>query len=193
MASAVEVSEDFHPESLDKEIHNDAHDVYILCDYLPLFPKSKPLFKVTVTTGYMSWEPTTKEKRGSIKAKRHSLKGKRSSSKQSINDDEEYIKMRESILRRGGLFISLDDIVGCDCMKGMESGDCSAYLTVYAYPRRKKIGSRRTVRKRETLTLMFNSCDTYDGNLKEAKKWKKVIVCLLKKIRISDLQGREKH
>ena len=31
------------------------------------------------------------------------------------------------------------DIIGCDCMKGKSTGDTSAYLTIYAYPHKKKI------------------------------------------------------
>ena len=198
MASVVEVSEQQGTERLDKmseqcsteriDNDNDSHEVYILSDYLALFPKTNPLYKVTLTYGYISWEPTTRT-RGSVKARRNSFKGKRSSSKQSLNDDENYIKTRQSILRKGGLFISLDDVVGCDCMKGKEPSDCSTYLTIYAYPHKKKIGLRRTTRKRETLTLIFNNCNTYENNMKDAEKWRKVITCLLKKISIKNMQG----
>jgi hypothetical protein len=174
---------------------NEVFETHLLCEHLPLYPKTKPLYRVVLTAKYLSMELTELDKRSSIKARplkarKLSLKGRRSSSQQSVSDDSVSSETRQAVINKGGLFISLDDIIGSDCMKGKTEDDKHAYLTVYAYPHKKKMASKRTIRKRETLTLIFNNCDSYEDNMNEARKWMTVVQCLSKRINIGDIRGK---
>ena len=175
---------------------DDVFETYLLCEHLPLYPKANPLYQVTLATRYLSMELTELAKRSSvkarpIKARKQSLKGRRSSSLQSVSDDSMSSETRQAVIGKGGLFLSMDDIIGCDCMKGKTEDDKQAYLTVYAYPHKKKLASKRTIRKRETLTLIFNNCDSYDANMKEARMWMNALQCLAKRVDISNIHGKK--
>ena len=86
---------------------------------------------------------------------------------------------------------SLDfkDIIGCDCMKGRLNDDTSAYLTIYAYPHKKKIIGKKTARARETLIICFNRKNSFDENWNDVKVWKKAITALLDGVSITSMQG----
>lgn len=105
--------------------------------------------------------------------------------------------------------ISLEDIIGCRCLRSkrkktagsacacsslpgaeplkvvdensgeQDETDVSAYLYIYAYVLKK---GRRGNNKRErtSITLRFRSYDQYDYNNKEAQKWRSKIKLLLK-------------
>ncbi len=87
------------------------------------------------------------------------------------------------------IFLSLKDIIGCDCFKGQREDDTNAYLTVYAYPHKKKFASKKTARSRQTVTLTYDKQNTFQDNLKEAEKWKIAITALLRGIQLQNSQG----
>lgn len=77
-----------------------------------------------------------------------------------------------------GSSIEISDTVGCDCLRGKkESDSVAAYFVIYSYTRSKK--STKGCRKRETLTLKFDHCPTYDENQEEAQRWKTAITSLI--------------
>jgi hypothetical protein len=84
---------------------------------------------------------------------------------------------------------SFKDIIGCDCMKGKTEDDSASYLTIYAYPHKKKFASKKTSRKRQTITIMFKSHTQLSENEKDSFLWWTVVKCLLKKVPISPSQG----
>ncbi|KAL1129400.1 hypothetical protein AAG570_013927 [Ranatra chinensis] len=105
--------------------------------------------------------------------------------------------------------ISLEDIVGCRCMrsKRFDSAKCgwhpgprrrnqskvvdensteqrdetdtSAFLYIYAYVLKKSKVKMTKRRERMVLTLRFYSYDRYEDNIREAQKWKVTIKFLL--------------
>lgn len=84
--------------------------------------------------------------------------------------------------------LTFADIIGCDCLKGQTDKDTNAYLTVYAYPHRKKFASKKTLRQRQILTVAFESKNTFDENCKEANKWRLLIMSLVRNLRV-DMAG----
>ena len=76
------------------------------------------------------------------------------------------------------------DIIGCDCLKGKSANDANAYLTVYAYPHRRKFASKKTLRQRQILTVAFESRNSFEENCKEANKWKLLIMSLVRDIHV---------
>uniref|UniRef100_A0A1B6DK62 sphingosine kinase n=2 Tax=Clastoptera arizonana TaxID=38151 RepID=A0A1B6DK62_9HEMI len=112
--------------------------------------------------------------------------------------------------------ISLNDIIGCRCMRSKrrseqscachpsssrnndprvvdensldkDESDISAYLYIYAYVLKNyKVKSGRK-RERMTITLRFRSYDRYEDNMKEAQKWKSSINHLIKSQYITNL------
>lgn len=107
--------------------------------------------------------------------------------------------------------ISLNDIIGCRCMRSKKrnAGSCvchpgasrnhlravesseniqpydehdtSVYLYIYAYPMKKPRVKGAKRRERSTLTLRFRSFDKYEDNLREASRWRLAIKCLIAK------------
>ena len=78
--------------------------------------------------------------------------------------------------------LSFSDILGCDCMKGKSKEDTNAYITVYAYPHRKKFASKKTVRRRQAFTFAFDSKDSFVDNSKDAEPWRNLIMYLSRNI-----------
>ena len=85
--------------------------------------------------------------------------------------------------------LSLIDIVGCDCMRGKNEEDTSAYLTVYAYPHKKKFASKKTARSRQPITLAFDKSSSYNENSRGAEQWRVAITALLRGVNITRSQG----
>ncbi len=81
------------------------------------------------------------------------------------------------------------DIIGCDCLKGKDDTDTCAYLVIYAYPHRKKLTSRKTSRRRETVTLTFDHKGTYAENQAAANAWRVMIKALLEGIHLRNISG----
>ena len=76
-------------------------------------------------------------------------------------------------------------------MKGKTNDDKNAYLTIYAYPHKKKFASKKTVRQRQTLTLTFSEHNTHSDNERDAMRWRDVLWCLIKKVPLSSTQGKD--
>ncbi|ELT99919.1 hypothetical protein CAPTEDRAFT_126517 [Capitella teleta] len=83
----------------------------------------------------------------------------------------------------------MKDVIGCDCMKGKMDSDPKSYLTVYAYPHKKKFASKKTTRKRQTVIIVFGKSQSRAENEEESKLWWKVIKCILSNVPISPGQG----
>ena len=130
----------------------------LLQDNFSLYPKDKPVYKVTCTSVNISCVPA-----GSIDSK---------------DADKKTITFNYA------------DIVGCDCLKGKKAEDTNAYLVLYCYPHKKKIASKKTSRKRQTLTLTFHKKKTYSENLTSAQKWKHIITALVKGVKIGSVEGK---
>ena len=77
------------------------------------------------------------------------------------------------------------DILGCECMKGKSAQDVNAYITVYAYPHKKKFASKKTVRQRQTLTFSFDLKSSFAENSNDAEPWVKLINCLAKNVTVN--------
>jgi len=60
----------------------------------------------------------------------------------------------------------------------VEAGDCSAYLSVYAFVL-KNVGTKNEKRDKMTVTLRFRNFSNYDENSRVAAKWKLAIKSLL--------------
>jgi len=60
----------------------------------------------------------------------------------------------------------------------VEAGDCSAYLSVYAFVL-KNVGTKNEKRDKMTVTLRFRNFSNYDENIRVAAKWKLAIKSLL--------------
>ena len=83
----------------------------------------------------------------------------------------------------------LRDIVGCDCLRGRDSIDFRAYITFYAYPRKKKPLSKRFIRKRQPLVFTIYKQRTYEENLRTAEQWRLAVACLLRGVSITGTEG----
>jgi len=78
-----------------------------------------------------------------------------------------------------------NDIVGCDCQRGISDEDLSVYLVVYAYPRQQSSDSDFVAcRTRLNLNLRFDKCASYEENCQEASVWRAVISCLIRNVDI---------
>ncbi len=130
----------------------------LLEDNFSLYPKDKPIYKVTCSSISISCVPA-----GSTDSK--------DADKKTIT-------------------FNYTDIVGCDCLKGKKSEDKNAYLVLYCYPHKKKIASKKTSRKRQTLTLTFDKKNTYSENLTQAQKWKHIVTALVKGMNIGSVEGK---
>ena len=86
------------------------------------------------------------------------------------------------------LVIDFKDIVGCDCLKGKAVTDTNGYLALYSYPKRRKLASKKTVRRREVVTLTFSNHDTYENNIQEAARWKTIMIAALQRL-TENIQG----
>ena len=75
--------------------------------------------------------------------------------------------------------IDFNDIVGCDCLKGIRGMDTNAYVAIYSYPHCRKIVSKKTVRRRAVVTLTFSKHENYEGNSREAERWRVTLKALL--------------
>lgn len=126
----------------------------LLTGEFSLYPKSKSLYNISLTSSHIHCVPCAKE-----------------SSKKSI------------------ITLSMKDIVGCECMKGKTEDDVCSYLAIYAYPHKKKFASKKTQRRRQSVTITFAAHATRQENEKESTVWRNVIKCLLKKIPITSSQG----
>ena len=110
--------------------------------------------------------------------------------------------------------ISLNDIIGCRCMrsKRQSAGSCacrpgasksqlklvesteviqsldeydtSAYLYIYAYTLKKARVKSARRREKTTITLRFRSFDRYEDNFREASRWRLAIKCLVFRVLI---------
>lgn len=60
----------------------------------------------------------------------------------------------------------------------VEAGDCSAYLSVYAFVL-KNVGAKNEKRDKMTVTLRFRNFSSYDENSRIATKWRLAIKLLL--------------
>ncbi|XP_034943663.1 sphingosine kinase 1-like [Chelonus insularis] len=110
--------------------------------------------------------------------------------------------------------ITLNDIIGCRCMRSkrkatascacrptiskpqmrvVESNenyhvwdelDTSAYLYIYTYTLKKARVKGARRREKTTITLRFRSFDKYEDNLREASRWRLAIKCLVNKVPI---------
>ena len=87
---------------------------------------------------------------------------------------------------------SFRDIIGCDCLRGKNEGDDNAYLVLYIYPHKKKLASKKTTRRRVTLTLMFDQMMSYVENQEAANKWKIMIKAILQGLQIRSINGKSK-
>ena len=85
---------------------------------------------------------------------------------------------------------SFRDIIGCDCLRGKTDGDGYAYLVLYIYPHRKKLTSKKTARRRTTLTLTFDQMTSYAENQEAAQKWNLMIQAILEGLQIRSIDGK---
>lgn len=85
--------------------------------------------------------------------------------------------------------IKFADIIGCDCMRGKSADSNSSHLNIYAYPHRKKIVGKSTIRKRKLITLVFNQSQTFEENHKESSRWQLVLAHLIRNVDIRTVQG----
>ena len=85
---------------------------------------------------------------------------------------------------------SFRDIIGCDCLRGKTDGDGNAYLVLYIYPHKRKLASKKTTRRRVTLTLMFDQMMSYAENQEAANKWKIMIQAILQGLQIQSINGK---
>ena len=86
--------------------------------------------------------------------------------------------------------VYLSDVIGCDKLKGNTESDTKAYIALYHYPHKKKLFSKKTVRKREVVTFGVNVHQTFEENCQIADQWKTVINCLLGGILVSPQTGK---
>lgn len=91
--------------------------------------------------------------------------------------------------RKGGVFektINIADVIGCHCMKERSNAEDGiigkdAYFCVYTYSLQKKTFSLKTFRRhRDMAVFKVNLHETFEENLKEAKKWKAFIVAAIR-------------
>lgn len=83
------------------------------------------------------------------------------------------------------IILHLRDIIGCDCLKGKDPNDTNGYLALYSYPLRRKLTSKKSIRKREVVTITFSQNQSYDVNIQEAARWKAVISGILQEMTIT--------
>ena len=84
-----------------------------------------------------------------------------------------------------------DDIVGCECQRGVSDDELSVYLVVYAYPRQQSSDSDfAACRTRVNLNLRFDKGTNYDENFQEASLWKAIISCLVRDVDIDPMIGK---
>lgn len=101
-----------------------------------------------------------------------------------------YNSLLEKNARQKYSCLLLRDVIGCDYRRGKSNTDNSAYLTIYAYPHKKKLIGKKTSRTRETLTLDFSHKNSFEDNQRDAKNWKQAITALINGITITDIQGK---
>lgn len=142
-------------------------DNFILEGQFTINHKSKPIYTVRVSlTGILYYETSSSSRHGTPNGV------------SSVADAG----------RVSGERISFDDAVGCDCMKGKKLSDTAAYLVVYAYPRKKKF-TNGSCRRRDTLTMKFDHCSSYEENQEEALRWNVVITSLISGDRANSSEG----
>jgi len=84
-----------------------------------------------------------------------------------------------------------DDIVGCDCQRGISDDDLTVYLVVYAYPRQQSTDNDFVAcRTRVNLNLRFDKGTNYDENFQEASLWRAIISCLIRDVDIDPMIGK---
>ena len=88
------------------------------------------------------------------------------------------------------MVLKMQDVIGADTLKGKTADDTKAYLTIYAYPLKKKTMSKKLVRKRDAITLTFDKFNSYNENWKSSSQWKTVLNCLVRKMDLSGVQGK---
>ncbi|OWF53322.1 sphingosine kinase 1-like isoform X2 [Mizuhopecten yessoensis] len=74
--------------------------------------------------------------------------------------------------------INMGDVVGCRCRRSKMADDSTAYLTIYAYPFRKRTMSSRSTRIRMDFTFGCNASSSFDDNFRTCAKWRNVVTRL---------------
>ncbi|XP_069124226.1 sphingosine kinase 1-like isoform X2 [Argopecten irradians] len=74
--------------------------------------------------------------------------------------------------------INMGDIVGCRCRRSKSADDSTAYLTIYAYPFRKRSMSSKLTRIRMDLTFGCNASSSFDDNFRTCAIWRNVVTRL---------------
>ncbi|XP_045213785.2 sphingosine kinase 2-like isoform X2 [Mercenaria mercenaria] len=80
-------------------------------------------------------------------------------------------------------YLHFGDVIGCRCRKSIEQKHANkAYITVFAYPLKKKLFSEKHVRYQRHVTFARSSDSTFDGNRKVVEKWRRVILHLCQQL-----------
>ncbi|XP_033736835.1 sphingosine kinase 1-like [Pecten maximus] len=72
----------------------------------------------------------------------------------------------------------MGDIVGCRCRRSKTADDSTAYLTIYAYPFRKRTMSSKLTRIRMDFTFGCNASPSFDDNIRTCAVWRNVVTRL---------------
>ena len=101
------------------------------------------------------------------------------------------VSHHESSKKKSANIFKFSDIVGCDVMKDKPAESQNAFLNIYMYPHHSKlmIGSKKTLRKRKDITLVFSQSSSFDENYKEASRWQLVLSHLIRKLDVTSVQG----
>jgi hypothetical protein len=79
--------------------------------------------------------------------------------------------------------VSLDDVIGVQCMKGSTVADSKAYLTLYVYPKGRTLtGNVDPVRRRQVLVFGVGTSHVFTENLQMAHVWRQAIFGLMRPV-----------
>lgn len=80
-------------------------------------------------------------------------------------------------------YLHFGDVIGCRCRKSLDQKHANkAYVTLFAYPLKKKLFSEKHVRYKNHVTLAYRSESSFDGNRKIVEKWRRVILHLCRQL-----------
>ncbi|XP_060573427.1 sphingosine kinase 1-like isoform X2 [Ruditapes philippinarum] len=83
-------------------------------------------------------------------------------------------------------YIHFGDVIGCRCRKSLDQKHANkAYITVFAYPLKKKLFSEKHVRYKNHITFARSSDSNFDGNRKIVEKWRRVILHLCQQLPVN--------
>ena len=94
-----------------------------------------------------------------------------------------YYPLNESRDSKNKKYIHFGDVIGCRCRKSVDEKHLhKAYLTVFAYPLKKKLLSDKWIRYKHHVTFARRSDSSFDENRKVVEKWRRVFLHLCQRL-----------